>query len=66
MFTRDFNRECKSGNIMIDEYGGYSNLRTLFNGYSENEDTGTTSLVVPFWWSTIGESWWCEYSDGGI
>jgi hypothetical protein len=58
MFTRDFNRECKSGNTVLDCYK-YEGTFGVDNHIEDAEPKD-----VRYWWGL--ESWWCEYSDGGV
>jgi hypothetical protein len=56
MFTRDFNRECKSGNHMLSMR---DEPLPLSDDYEEE------TIKQNFWWYETDE-WWANFSDGGI
>jgi len=53
----NFIKSCPSGNVMLS-------MRD--EPLPSSDDYEEETIKQDFWWSDIGESWWCEYSDGGI
>lgn len=57
MNDHGFSKACPSGNHMLSMRDEIELIRETEEFIKEGSE---------FWWSEIGESWWCEYSDGGI
>jgi hypothetical protein len=52
-----FSKCCPSGNHMLSMRDELDIIIPEWEEEPAKQD---------FWWSEIGESWWCEYSDGGV